>query len=40
MSISIVSCGSHWKGVKGFGTKLEALTVTRTPLPFALFSVL
>ena len=30
-SCSIVFCGSHWKGVKGLGTKDEVLTLTRSP---------
>ena len=26
--VSIVSCASHWKGVNGFGTKVETLIET------------
>ena len=28
---SIVTCGTHWKGVCGLGTKQEVDTVMRTP---------
>ena len=38
-SMGMVSCGSHWNGVKGLGTKDEADTVTRTDFPFARFGV-
>ena len=34
-STGMVSCGSHWNGVKGLGTKEDADTVTRTLLPLA-----
>ena len=30
-TISCVSCGSHWKGVKGLGTNTDALHTTRSP---------
>ena len=33
---SILFCGSNWNGVKGFGTKDDAETVTLTDLPFVL----
>ena len=28
---SIDTCGSHWKGLCGFGMKQDVLTVIRTP---------
>ena len=36
LSSSAVSCGSHWKGVKGLGTKQETLTDTLIPFPLGL----
>ena len=33
----MVSCGSNWNRVNGFGTKQAQLLLTCTPLPFGLF---